>query len=55
MIEKCCICGRTINGYGNNAQPYANGSCCDKCNADYVIPERLKAFEAYIRAKKEKK
>lgn len=54
MKEKCCICGRTINGYGNNAQPYADGICCDECNSNYVIPERIEKYLEYRRAKREK-
>ena len=38
---KCCICGRTFNGYGNNARPIKDGQCCNECN-DIVIMERLK-------------
>lgn len=37
----CCICGETIEGYGNNAEPYAKGKCCDACNIKFVIPARL--------------
>lgn len=36
----CCICGKTYEGYGNNADPLANGRCCDECNAD-VIKRRV--------------
>jgi hypothetical protein len=40
--EVCCICGKVINGYGNNPSPYMNrGRCCDQCNRDYVIKSRL--------------
>ena len=38
---KCCICGEEINGYGNNAEPLAEGECCDRCNIEVVIPYRL--------------
>ena len=41
----CCICGGKINGYGNNAEPYAHGRCCDACNFRFVIPARLDALE----------
>lgn len=37
----CCICGGDIEGYGNNAEPYAHGKCCDACNFKFVIPARL--------------
>lgn len=38
----CCICGRRIDGHGNNAAPVKDGVCCDECNATKVIPERLR-------------
>jgi len=41
----CCICGKQIEGYGNNAYPYGcegNDRCCDSCNIEKVIPERLR-------------
>lgn len=43
MNETCCLCGRPITGYGHNAQPLADGRCCDDCNAK-VIKERLNRF-----------
>lgn len=39
----CCLCGRTVSGYGNNAQPLADGRCCDDCNRK-VILARLKVY-----------
>lgn len=40
---KCCICGKEIEGYGNNPVPVkAEGRCCDECNSNYVIPERIR-------------
>lgn len=53
--EKCCICGRELevvtmaNGHhyvrGNDPYPVKeNGMCCDTCNAQYVIPARIKAI-----------
>lgn len=47
---KCSICNEEIkpdiSGWdkGNNAQPINNGRCCNKCNSEVVIPERLKGF-----------
>ena len=44
----CVICGEEILpnwfGYagGNNAQPVADGRCCDHCNDAVVIPERVR-------------
>ena len=41
--DKCCICGDDLTGYGNNAEPYKSGRCCDACNLKFVIPARLAA------------
>ena len=38
--NQCVICGKQIEGYGNNAEPLAHGRCCDFCNAG-VIARRL--------------
>lgn len=48
----CCICGKEITNYGNNAYPYGttgNDRCCDECNITKVIPERIR-----LTSKKEK-
>lgn len=37
----CCICNKEFTGFGNNAQPYKEGICCNECNSKYVIPKRL--------------
>lgn len=38
----CCICGETIEGYGNNPEPFkSEGRCCDSCNLKFVIPARV--------------
>ena len=37
----CVICKNEFTGYGNNAQPVADGTCCDKCNREVVIPKRI--------------
>lgn len=42
MEYTCCLCGKTYKGFGNNAWPLAEGTCCDECNATKVIPERMK-------------
>lgn len=39
-VNKCCICGKEINGYGNNAEPLAHGICCDGCNSK-VLAARI--------------
>lgn len=43
---KCCICGKSFKGAGNNPDPIRkDGSrCCDECNMAYVIPARIKQF-----------
>lgn len=52
---KCCICGKEIEGYGNNPSPIKEeGRCCNKCNSDYVIPERIIRLFKYDFDKKEK-
>ena len=39
----CCICGKEFEGYGNNPDPVKQeGVCCDKCNEEVVIPERIR-------------
>lgn len=39
----CCICGKEFEGYGNNPYPIKNeGRCCEECNSQIVIPERLR-------------
>ena len=39
--RKCCLCLDEMHGLGNNAEPLAEGRCCDKCNWQKVIPARL--------------
>lgn len=40
--EKCCICGKPIEGFGNNPYPIKKeGKCCDDCNLG-VIRERIR-------------
>ena len=45
----CCFCGKPCeNEWGNNPYPTSkeeNDRCCDKCNLNIVIPERIKEFE----------
>lgn len=44
MAEKkrtCSICGREFEGPGNNAYPVNDGTCCDRCNVDVVLPARI--------------
>jgi len=43
---KCSICGKEFEGWGNNAWPVNDGTCCDECNANVVIPMRLADLRA---------
>ena len=46
--KSCVICnnpiGIDLSGWdgGHNAQPVTDGQCCEPCNADLVIPARLR-------------
>lgn len=43
--EACVLCGKHIDGHGNNPAPLADeGKCCDECNSTKVIPARMKAL-----------
>ena len=47
MKNKCCLCGEEFEGYGNDPAPLKDsGECCDRCNAEKVIPARLEAVLA---------
>lgn len=42
---KCCICGFKFEGFGNNPWPVSNDPedrCCDSCNCEKVVPERIR-------------
>ena len=45
--EICVICSKKILTIldSNNAQPVSDGRCCNECNADQVIPQRIKELE----------
>ena len=45
MRQKCDICGKMFEGYGNNPAPLEGKVCCDNCNKTYVIPARLKQLK----------
>lgn len=45
MKKTCVICGKEYKGYGNNAEPVAEGKCCDKCNYNIVLLKRLELFK----------
>ena len=38
---RCAICSKEIKGAEHNAIPVINGSCCEQCNYQVVIPFRL--------------
>lgn len=39
--QKCCLCGKKIDGYGHNAEPVSQGRCCTECNYVKVLPARI--------------
>ena len=46
---KCVLCNKEIEkvgtwDQGNNAQPLADGRCCNDCNTFKVIPERIRRY-----------
>ncbi|MDR0384434.1 MAG: hypothetical protein LBH47_03885 [Christensenellaceae bacterium] len=57
---KCCLCGKKCYGwgdrkqYGNNPSPLADKreNCCDKCNAELVIPARLDENRKFFKEEK---
>ena len=40
MSKICVLCGGSYEGEGNNAEPLAEGKCCDKCN-ERVLSARV--------------
>ena len=55
-MENCVICKEEIgvdpiSGWdgGHNAEPIAEGRCCDRCNEDIVIPHRMADMMASIK------
>ena len=52
--ETCILCGKHIDGYGNNPAPLADeGKCCDECNKTKVIPARMEALRDKKRVDKD--
>ena len=44
-IWQCVICNDYFTGWGNNPDPVKNyGDCCNACNTNVVIPERLRSI-----------
>lgn len=42
----CCICGEPIIGHGNNPWPVkTEGKCCDKCNIEVVVSQRIEKLQ----------
>jgi len=57
-IMKCIICNNIIEGYGNNPAPVKNsedGSVCNKCYLEIVLPARLSLPEFNVDFKNVKK
>ena len=55
---KCCICGKTFGGWGNNPWPIVNDEgarCCDDCNFTRVVPERINLVMGYENGTKQSK
>lgn len=47
-MKKCCICGKEIEGYGNNPWPISTNEedlCCDECNFTIVVPKRIEMLQ----------
>ena len=43
--QVCVLCKESFVGWGNNPEPlakYEEGVCCDQCDMDKVIPQRIK-------------
>jgi len=42
---KCCLCGKEVEGYGNDPRPLPikneDDECCDECNLAKVVPTRI--------------
>lgn len=46
LKERCCICGKEIEGMGNNPYPVrTEGRCCRYCNYTVVLPELSKIIK----------
>lgn len=50
----CCICGKKLleGEWGNNPEPvkpFTEGTCCNDCNRDKVLPLRSSKGEVMIK------
>jgi hypothetical protein len=43
----CVICKESSKGHGNNAQPLANGKCCDDCDKTVLCYRMMYAFQVF--------
>ena len=43
-VKTCSICQCKYTGWGNNAQPFNDGRCCDDCN-QIVIFARMRLMQ----------
>ena len=50
---KCCLCGKEVEGYGNDPSPIEtqneNDECCDECNLAIVVPTRMNLLISKIK------
>ncbi len=37
----CCLCEGELDEYGHNAEPIADGRCCDLCNVKVINARRF--------------
>ena len=47
---KCCLCGKEVEGYGNDPHPIQTQNEDDECNLAIVVPARI---EIYLKSKTE--
>lgn len=50
--KKCVFCKEVLKKHQfNNAEPIKKGYCCDKCNVEKVVPERVKRLVGFYNDK----
>jgi len=43
IIRVCILCGGAYRQWGHNPFPLSSvGRCCDDCNSNKVVPERIR-------------